>query len=50
MNDTIEKIREYLKKPELAIEHGENGYSYAKINFDRTILAEDYINQINKII
>lgn len=50
IDDFNKRIREYIKNPELAIEQGENGYSYAKKNFDRTFLAEEYINYINKII
>lgn len=50
IEDYNNKIREYLKNRELAIEQGQNGYSYAKVNFDRTFLAEEYINHIIKII
>lgn len=39
-------IREYLKDPQRLIHEGENGYQFAKSNFDRQILAEKYINQL----
>lgn len=39
-------IREYLKDPQRLIREGENGYQFAKLNFDRQILAEKYINQL----
>jgi glycosyltransferase involved in cell wall biosynthesis len=39
-------IREYLKDPQRLILEGENGYQFAKSNFDRQILAEKYINQL----
>ena len=44
------KIRKYLNNPELVIEQGENGYNYAKNNFDRFILAKKYIKHIEGMI
>jgi glycosyltransferase involved in cell wall biosynthesis len=39
-------IRDYLKDPQRLIREGENGYQFAKSNYDRQILAEKYINQL----
>jgi glycosyltransferase involved in cell wall biosynthesis len=39
-------IREYLEDPERLIHEGQNGYRYAKLNFDRQLLAEKYINEL----
>lgn len=48
--DFAEKIRHYLAHPEQLEIQGESGYQYAKKNFDRTILADRYLNLItNKI-
>jgi glycosyltransferase involved in cell wall biosynthesis len=44
--DFASKIRIYLSNPELMINQGENGYQFAKLNFDRKILTEKYINNI----
>lgn len=44
------KIRSYLSNPKKAIEEGENGYIYAKENFDRIILANKYVDLIQKKI
>jgi hypothetical protein len=35
-----------LKDPQRLIREGENGYQFAKSNYDRQILAEKYINQL----
>jgi glycosyltransferase involved in cell wall biosynthesis len=43
-------IREYLKNPSRLKEEGENGYNFAKNNFDRAILAEKYIKHIERMI
>lgn len=48
--DFADKIKLYLNNPELVRIHGENGYKFAKDNFDRTILANNYIDLINKRI
>lgn len=42
-------IREYLKNPLRLKEEGENGYLYAKQNFDREVLANKYLSAISKI-
>ena len=43
-------IREYLANPELVREEGENGYHFAKGNFDRNVLATEYLSHIRKLI
>lgn len=47
--DFAEKIKQYLKSPNLIKEQGENGYSYAKTNFDRAILAKKYLSFIQNL-
>src|SRR5690606_9767373 len=42
-------IREYLSDPERLKQEGENGYQYAKLNFDRTVLAKRYLERIKQI-
>jgi len=39
-------IREYMKDPQRLIREGENGYQFAKANFDRQLLAEKYIKEL----
>lgn len=46
--DFKEKILFYLNNKNILKEHGVNGYNFAKLNFDRKILAENYINTIKK--
>jgi glycosyltransferase involved in cell wall biosynthesis len=48
--DIANKIKIYLKNPELIRIHGNNGYEFAKKNFDRNILALEYINLIREIL
>lgn len=45
-----QQIRAYLHNKERIIEEGENGYLYAKANFDRQVLASTYLGFIDKII
>lgn len=47
--DFAEKIRESMRNPELIKKQGENGYLYAKQNFDRRILAEEYLKHLEGI-
>src|SRR5690606_41739543 len=42
--------RECLNNQQRLIEEGENGYQYAKQNFDRAVLANQYIEKIKQII
>jgi len=44
--DFKEKILFYLKNRPILIQHGENGYNFAKLNFDRSNLAIKYIEEI----
>lgn len=43
-------IREYLNNNERLAVEGENGYQYARINFDRYVLAKKYLDSIAKIV
>ncbi len=47
--DIASRIRDYLKDPERVIEEGENGYLFAKENFDRSVLAERYLNHLSSL-
>lgn len=49
IEDIKNKILLYINNPELKILHGENGYQYAKRNFDRKILSDKYIDELYKI-
>jgi glycosyltransferase involved in cell wall biosynthesis len=46
--DFSDKIKYYLVNPEKVRIQGENGYKFAKSNFDRTVLAEKYIGLIKE--
>lgn len=48
--DFAKKIRMYLNEPMQVIIQGENGYKFAKANFDRTDLAKKYIDSIRKLM
>lgn len=43
-------IRVYLDNPERLTKEGENGYNYAKENFDRQVLANQYLSAIENLI
>lgn len=48
--DFAQKIRNYLKKPKSNWnEEGECGYKFAKDNFDRIVLAKQYLEYLNKV-
>ena len=49
-NDFSCKIQYYMLNPEKIKSQGENGYIHAKNNFDRSILATNYLNFVLKII
>jgi glycosyltransferase involved in cell wall biosynthesis len=49
-NDFAEKIRYYLQNTQLINKQGEDGYHFAKNNFDRIILAKKYLKEIEKMI
>lgn len=44
--DFAQKIRAYLQNPEIVKQQGQNGYDYAKSNFDRNVLANKYLEAI----
>lgn len=43
-------IREYLADPSRIDREGENGYRYARENFDREVLAQKYLQYISSIV
>lgn len=43
-------VRFYLSNPEVLKQQGENGYTFAQQNFDRTVLANKYIQYLQKLI
>lgn len=43
-------IRGYISDPERIKTEGENGYLYAKLNFDRQVLSDKYLQSIKQII
>lgn len=36
-------LRKYIESPQLVKQQGENGYNFAKKNFDRKVLAQNYL-------
>jgi glycosyltransferase involved in cell wall biosynthesis len=48
--DFANKVFFYLNNRHLVHEHGNNGYSYAKKNFDRSVLANLYVEKIGEHI
>ena len=44
--DFAKKVKIYLKDPSLLEEQGNNGYEYALKHFDRSVLAEKYLNHL----
>jgi glycosyltransferase involved in cell wall biosynthesis len=47
--DFAQKVLFYLQNPELVKQHGQNGYRYAKANFDREKLAEQYLQAFTQL-
>ncbi len=45
-DDFAEKIRYYIANPDLIKKQGENGYAFAKENFDRERLSKTYLNYL----
>lgn len=43
-------IRDYLNNPVRLVQEGENGYLFAKKNFDREVLANNYLAAIGRLI
>lgn len=48
--DFSNKIKLYLDNKSLIAVQGENGYQYAKQNFDRVVLAKKYIDKLKQLI
>jgi glycosyltransferase involved in cell wall biosynthesis len=48
--DFTRKIRIYLKDRALSKKHGENGYAFAKKHFNRKDLAQEYLEELEKIV
>ncbi|WP_266363314.1 glycosyltransferase family 4 protein [Tellurirhabdus rosea] len=48
-DDWAEKIREYVTFPEKGILQGKNGYAYAQAHFDRTMIAQQYLELIQHV-
>lgn len=49
-SDFAEKIRLYMENPKLIEEQGESGYQFAKKNFDREVLAKQYLIHLEEIV
>lgn len=47
--DIAAKIRKYIENPDLLKQQGQNGYTYAKKHFDRTVLANKYIQKLQSL-
>ncbi|SEP54791.1 glycosyltransferase family 4 protein [Flavobacterium urocaniciphilum] len=48
--DFANKIKFYLNNPQNCISEGENGYKFAKENFDRNVIASKYLQHIKECI
>jgi len=48
--DFADKILKYIKDPDLAAQHGKNGYTFASIHFDRRLLARKYLENIEMML
>ena len=47
--DFADKVRTYIDNPEKIKRQGENGYRFAKDNFDRNVLAKNYLEELKKV-
>src|SRR5690606_6578635 len=47
--DFARKIRLYLENPEEIKRQGDNGFHYAKANFDRDVLAKTYLTHLLQV-
>src|SRR5690606_9519723 len=47
--DFAKKIRYYLDNPSEIFRQGQNGFEYAKNNFDRNVLAKEYLKHLSNI-
>lgn len=43
-------FRSYLNNPSKCISEGENGYKFAKENFDRNVIASKYLQHIKDCV
>jgi len=50
IEDIVNKVIVYLNDKEKMRKQGENGYVYAKQNFDRELLAQKYLNNIQSTL
>ncbi|PWJ59933.1 glycosyltransferase involved in cell wall biosynthesis [Dyadobacter jejuensis] len=48
--DIASKIRHCMQEPELLKKWGESGYRYAKLNFDREVLTQLFLDHLKSII
>ncbi|MCD6322259.1 MAG: glycosyltransferase family 4 protein [Clostridiales bacterium] len=48
--DIAIKIKMYLNNSKQLVTHGQNGYAFAKQNFDRKVLAEKYLDALYTIV
>ncbi len=48
--DFANKIKLYISNPERVVQEGENGYLYAKKNFDRKVLANNYVSILESLV
>jgi glycosyltransferase involved in cell wall biosynthesis len=47
--DFKNKILHFINNPSEIVRKGQNGYDFAKNNFDRIVLAEKYLNELKKM-
>ena len=50
IDDIEKKIRRILKDKAALIESGNRGYEYAKEHFDRSVLAQQYVNYLQTVV
>jgi len=48
--DIASKIRMYISNPTLLKSQGDNGYQYAKVHFDRDVLASEYMLNLENVL
>ncbi len=48
--EIIEVIKTYLHSPDLRKQHGENGFNYVRNNFNRAVLAGNYLANLSKLV
>ncbi len=50
IEDIVNKVKIYLNDKDKICKQGENGYAYAKQNFDRTLLAQKYLLNLQNVV